>query len=109
MAEEGEDGPKYVFITENQETKKTIYTKQIAIETPARKNEFTKRKKWLLENIEDDSLLEACYAAAKGILFSAAVEYSRVTNKSKNSLFKNRGFDKDYLRPQIENFLALEK
>ena len=92
--------------TENSTIKKAILTKQIIIETPARKNEFTKRKKWLLEQIDTDEFLESYYETAKQIFFSAADDYVSATLKTKNSLFKFRGFDKDYLRPKIEAYLT---
>lgn len=71
-----------------------------------RKNEFTKRKKWLLEKIDTDDFLESYYNTAKQIFFSAADDYVDATLKTKNSLFKFRGFDKDYLRPKIETYLT---
>lgn len=91
---------------DEQTTKTSKLIKNIVIETPARKNEFTKRKKWLFEKIIDDTLLDSYYATAKDIFYSAADEYSRITNKSKNSLFKFRSFDKDYLRPQIDKYVT---
>ena len=83
-------------------------TKNIVIETPARKNEFTKRKKWLLDNIEEEGFLDDSYVMAKDIFFSAAEKFSRTTGKIKSSLFKFRSFDKDYLRPEIDLFLDEE-
>ncbi len=91
---------------EEHEIKKSKLIKNIVIETPARKNEFTKRKKWLFEKIDDDSLLEEYYSSSKQIFFIAADEYSRNTNKTRNSLFKLRSFDKDYLRPAIDKYLT---
>lgn len=85
-------------------TKKLIGN--IVIETPARKNEFTKRKKWLLEKLEDDAAIDSYYKISKQIFTDAATEYTKNTGKSMNSLFKNRNFDKDYLRPAIDKFLA---
>lgn len=78
----------------------------IVIETPARKNEFAKRKKWLLEKLEDDVVIDDYYNISKKIFTDAATEYTRNTGKSMNSLFKYRNFDKDYLKPAIEKFLA---
>lgn len=91
---------------DEQTIKTSKLIKNIVIETSARKNEFTKRKKWLFEKIIDDVLLDSYYATAKEIFFNAADEYSRITNKSKNSLFKFRNFDKDYLRPQIDKYVT---
>lgn len=81
-------------------------TGNIVIETPARKNEFTKRKKWLLEKLEDDAVIDRYYSISKQIFTDAATEYTKNTDKSMNSLFKYRSFDKDFLRPTIEKFLT---
>ena len=81
-------------------------TGNIVIEMPARKNEFTKRKKWLFENLNDDKLIEKYYENSKVIFESAARNYSKNTGKAINSLFKNRSFDKDYLRPQIDKSIS---
>lgn len=90
---------------EDQVTKKSVQTKNIVIEMPARKNDFSKRKKWLFKKIIDDSLLEEYYRVAKDIFFSSADEYYRATGKSKTSLFKLRSFDKDYLKVGINRYL----
>lgn len=73
------------------------------INIPARKNEFSKRKRWLLEKIDDDDFLSGLYNESKEILFSAADKYSKSTGKDKVTLFKNRSFDKDYLIEEVEN------
>ena len=91
---------------DGQTTKTSKLIKNIVIEKPLRKNEFTKRKKWLFETISDDTLLDSYYATAKEIFFIAANEYSRNTNKLKNSLFKFRSFDKEYLIPQIDKYVT---
>lgn len=80
-------------------------TGNIVIETPARKNEFTKRKKWLFEKLHDENFLADYYQTAKIIFSNAAEKYTASTGKTMNSLFKNRSFDKEYLRPAIENYL----
>lgn len=93
---------------EDSSIKKSKLTKNIIIEYPAKKNEFVKRKEWLLNKITDDVLLESYYEKAKKVLFDAADTFVKSTNKSKNSLFKLRSFDKDYLRPQLDKYLDLE-
>lgn len=74
----------------------------IDLNVPARKNEFTKRKEWLFKHLEDDTFLNTIYDESKIIFFRAADEYAIKTNKEKVSLFKNRGFDKEYLIPEIK-------
>lgn len=89
------------FLEEDTTITKKL-TGNIIIDTPARKNEFTKRKKWLFEKLDDEDLMERNYALSKNILFEAAKNYVEDTKKTKTSLFKNRGFDKDYLIPIID-------
>ncbi|MBD2293318.1 AIPR family protein [Anabaena sphaerica FACHB-251] len=89
---------------EGQVTQKSKLINNIEIQ--AKKNEFTKRKSWLFDKISDDALLDKYYTISKEIFFTAAEEYSITLNKSKNSLFKFRGFDKDYLKPQIDKYLT---
>jgi len=93
------------FIENNVPVRKKL-TNNIIIETPARKNEFTKRKGWLFDKLNDDSVVEMYYMLAKGIFQDAATSYQKNTHKSVISLFKNRSFDKDYLKPKIDFFLA---
>jgi hypothetical protein len=85
------------------ETAKLIGTLNIA--APARKNEFTKRKSWLFEKLEVDGIVDNYYTVAKEIFGVAANEFSKNTGKTKSSLFKNRIFDKDYLRPAIDKYI----
>ncbi|ARP38412.1 AIPR family protein [Vibrio syngnathi] len=73
-----------------------------SISTPARKNEFVKRKKDALKKIEDDEYLKSAYESAKDILLTCAIDYEKRTEKLKSSLFKYRNFDKEYLIPEIE-------
>ena len=80
-------------------------TGHISIDSPPRKNEFTKRKESLFAILENDKLMEDYYAKAKELLFNSAYTYAKNTSKSVNSLFKNRNFDKDYLRPEIDKYL----
>jgi len=80
-------------------------SKNIVISTPARKNEFVKRKDSALKLIKDDSFLKDRYEDAKKILLNAAEAYSTSSGKSKSSLFKNRKFDSDFLRPEIDTFM----
>jgi len=90
------------------ETKmKSKLIKNFVIETPARKNEFTKRKKWLLNTLEKDSEIEEYYEEAKQIFFSAVDDYVKATDKTKNSLFKLRSFDKDYVIPSVDKYLTM--
>lgn len=85
---------------------KQVFTKQIAIDVPAKKNDFVRRKVSLFSMINDDALLDSFYLESKAIFFNAAEDYIKNTGKSQSSLFKFRAFDKDYLRPSIERFLT---
>jgi len=86
-----------------------IYTRphfdSFSIAMPPRKNEFTLRKKWLFDLIEEEGDVEEYFTLAKDIFFSTAVDYAAKTKKSQISLLKNRHFDKDYLRPAIKSYV----
>jgi hypothetical protein len=84
------------------ETVISEHTSKIDIDVPARRNEFTKRKKWLFEKLDDDTFIIDIYSEAKEIFLAAADKYSEATGKEKVSLFKNRSFDKDYLVAEIQ-------
>jgi len=84
---------------------KSKLIKNIVIKTLTRKKWISKKKKWLSENIEKENFLEPYYEIANDIFYKSAEEYVKPTNKSKNSLFKLRVYDKDYIRPQIEKYL----
>ena len=80
-------------------------TSPLLISSPVRKNPFTKRKEQLFRELDNEKFLEKIYTEAKDIFFSAAEEYKKITSKEKISLFKNRAFDRDYLKPEIEKHL----
>ena len=77
-------------------------TKNIVISMPERKNEFNKRKVNAFLTLNDDAKLQSIYDRSKAILQIAVDKHAANTDKSKVSAFKNRSFDKDYLRPEIE-------
>jgi ribosomal protein S7 len=72
---------------------------------PSRKNDFTKRKEWILKKVADEIYLEGVYDDAKNILLNAAVAYEEQTGKQQVALFKNRKFDYEYLRIEIDKVL----
>lgn len=90
---------------ESGEVRSKKLVSKLVISTPARKNEFTKRKDWLLKKLLEDDYLETTYSESKSIFFDAAVRYEKTTGRQKLSLFKNRNFDKDYLIQEIESAL----
>jgi len=89
----------------NGQTLKEQLTGKITIEIPARKNYFSIRKKSALGLVLDESKMSDYYETSKEIIEKAAEEYHQKTGKTKVSLFKNRNFDRDYLRPEIEKYL----
>lgn len=93
------------FKTDKNTTKRAC-TKNIVISTPARKNEFVKRKTSALKLLSDDNYLKDQYEIAKDIFFRAAEKFSTKSAKSKISLFKNRNFDRDYLRGEIDTYIS---
>lgn len=88
------------------EKKQSKLVTSFIISKSKNRNEFTKRKDWLFEAINDDYKMEEYYGYAKDILFKSAEEYTRQSGKLKNSLFKIRTFDKEYIIPEIKKFLA---
>ncbi|SHM04255.1 AIPR protein [Chitinophaga jiangningensis] len=74
------------------------------IESPARKNEFTKRKAWLLAKLNDEESLNNYYEKAK-LIFQDAIDSYTKTGKAANTLFKSRNFDKDFLRPTVDAYI----
>lgn len=95
------------FKENNNSVKKPI-TGRLQIDLPARKNEFTKRKKWIFEKLEDQEILDNYYAIAKNVLWAAAESYANDTKKTKVSLYKNRGFDREYLKPIMDEYYKSE-
>lgn len=77
---------------------------RISIEAPFRRNQFTKRKKWIFEQLENDDLFAEYYELAKKILWEASNNYIADTKKTRSSLFKNRGFDREYIKPIFEEY-----
>ena len=78
--------------------------------TPSRKNDFTIRKDFLFRKLEDDVYMDAKYKLAKRIFTASVRRYAKANpDKTENSFFKNRSFDKDYLRPVINQYVNAEK
>jgi len=76
------------------------------IKKTPRKNTFTLRKKWLLGKLDDEDYMNSIYKEAVSIFKIAARLYATNNpDKPINSLFKNRSFDKDYVRPRITKYL----
>lgn len=96
------------FLELGHKVKRKI-TGKISIKVPARKNEFAKRKGWLLKAINDENILEREYHEAKKIFNLAATSYSDTLKKNKLSLFKNRHFDEQFLIPAINKYFEKGK
>jgi hypothetical protein len=80
-------------------------TGKITIEIPIRKNFFSLRKESTFKLLNNEGIMSGYYEKAKEIIELAAEEFANRTGKTKVALFKNRSFDIDYLRPQIEKYL----
>lgn len=89
------------------ETITKAITKNIVISIPQRKNEFNKRKASAFLTLDDDANLQNIYERSKTILLNAVAKHATNTGKVKVSAFKNRSFDNDYLRPEIDIELGL--
>lgn len=77
----------------------------IAIGAPARNNEFVKRKESAFELLENEAWIKKCYENSRKIIFKSINEYAKTTGREKNSVFKYRNFDREFLRPAISNYL----
>lgn len=89
-------------VNENK-MKQPIFGK-IDIAAPARKNEFTKRKKAAFDLLDNDDKLLNFYKTSKNALIEASNEYVSNTNKSAISLFKYRSFDREYILPVMKAY-----
>ena len=86
--------------------KAEIIIKKIHIDWPPRKNEFVKRKVEAFKILKDELKLQSIYDRSKLILETATEKHSEDTGKQKNSILKNRSFDRDFLMPAIKEELA---
>lgn len=86
------------------------FTGNLIIKQPAKKNDFTIRKESLFKNLQDDDYLTDIYNKSKKIFYKAADSYEKTSGKTKISLFKNRTFDKEFIKPVISSlFYKLKK
>ncbi len=49
--------------------------------------------------------MEAIYSDSAAIFIKCAKKYGKTTGRVMNTLFKNRGFDNEYIIPAIKIFL----
>lgn len=87
------------FKNSNEYTEKCYDVIDISI--PTRKNPFSIRRESAFAIITTE--FDNYYNTAKQILFDAIKNYEDKTNRNYVTLFKVRTFDKDYLKPAIEN------
>lgn len=86
--------------------KTSSMTSTINISLPARSNEFVKRKESAFSLLENDTWTKACYERARAIIFASINNYVVSTGRQRNSIFKYRAFDREYLKPAINDHLS---
>ena len=73
---------------------------------PIRKNKFSIRKASLFKMLEDDVYMPQIYETAFKLFKAASRAYATAhPTKPFNSLFKYRGFDKDYVKGILDKFV----
>jgi hypothetical protein len=97
----------HASIQKNGNIYKEKWIGKITIEIPQRKNAFSLRKKSLFELLENDVFLSDNYEISKKLLYEAADKFQLATGKPKRNVFKNRGFDRDYIRPVVEEYVNM--
>lgn len=75
---------------------------KIDITQPVRHNIFSKEKKSLFKKLDDTKKLQKIYDAASAIFLTCADMYGANTKKVKNTLFKARTFDFEYIVPHLK-------
>ena len=76
------------------------------IKVPIRKNKFSVRKANLFTMLDSEDYMNECYESAHKVFKAASRAYGAAnTNKPLNSLFKYRGFDKDYVKGILDKFV----
>lgn len=75
---------------------------KINIEHPKKTNLFTKKSAVAIKYLENDRKMQKIYAKARDIFLACAEQYHKKTGKVRNTLFKNRSFDKNYIIPVLK-------
>lgn len=91
--------------TYGKDQEKAPLLSQISIGTPARNNEFVKRKESAFSLLENDVWIKTCYERARSMIFEAINNYTKVTGRESGSVFKYRNFDREYLKPTLANYI----
>lgn len=97
------------FIAKGVMKKEKLIT-DFEIKAPLKRNRFSLRKKWPFEKLTDDTYMAEWYDSAKRV-FKIGIRNYSVKNQDKpgNSLFKNRSFDKDFLKHTISKFIEAKE
>ncbi len=81
------------------------FASTIDIAQPEKNNKFTKVKSSAFKYLDDEKKLQKIYKTASAIFLKCANSYGVKTKKVKNTLFKNRSFDKEYIMPAVKKHL----
>lgn len=85
---------------------KKILIDSLNLSAPARNNEFTKRKTSAFKLLEDEVWMRSCYERARELVVESMLAFIDNTKKDPSAVFKQRNFDKEYLRPVLERVLT---
>ncbi len=82
------------------------YSDKIDIAQPKKKNLFSKNSKKAIDYLKNENKVQKLYEKSTKIFLKCAGDYYKATKKVKNTLFKNRSFDRDYIIPVIKKTLG---
>lgn len=84
-------------------------TDKIDIAEPKRKNKFTLIQEKLFTILDDDKKIQEVYNTSAELFMKCTNSFGTNTGKVKNTLFKNRSFDKDYIISAVSEYLKVNK
>jgi len=84
-------------------------TDKIDIAEPKRKNKFTLIQEKLFTILDDDKEIQEVYNTSAELFMKCTKSFGTNTGKVKNTLFKNRSFDKDYIISEVSKYLKINK
>lgn len=82
------------------------HSDKVEIAQPKKKNLFSKNSKRAIDYLRKEKKVEKLYEKSAKIFLTCTDDYYKATKKVKNTLFKNRGFDRDYIIPVIKKTLG---
>ncbi len=84
-------------------------TDTINIAEPKRKNKFSLIKEELFRILNDDKEIQEIYNTSAELFMKCTNSFGTNTGKVKNTLFKNRSFDKDYIISAVSEHIKVNE